>query len=140
MQESCVFCKIIKGDIPCVTLLDNKDILAFLDINPIRPGHALIVPKVHAPTILDLSPAYGEAVLSAMKTLGEAIMAATGAEGFNVIQNNFPASGQEVPHIHWHIIPRNVGDGIKMWPQGAYDSIGVMQDLAERIRSCYKQD
>lgn len=139
MQETCIFCKIIKGEIPCAVLLDTKDVLAFLDINPARPGHTLIIPKLHVATILDLPSSYGDAVFDAMRELGKAVMEATSAQGFNIIQNNFPASGQEVPHIHWHLIPRTVGDGLAHWPQGSYATMDEMQHLASRIATLCKK-
>lgn len=135
LQEECIFCKIIQGEIPASVVFDNKELVAFLDINPATPGHVLIVAKTHAPTMLDLDPAVGKAVFEAIKHLGAAVMQATGATGFNVVQNNFSAAGQQVHHIHWHIVPRSEGDGLLLWPQGAYASSEAMQSMANNIKA-----
>lgn len=135
MEDSCVFCKIIRGEIPCASVLDTPDVLAFLDINPIRPGHTLVVPKVHAATLFEMSPKSGEMLVRALQQVGKAVMEATGATGLNVQQNNFPAGGQTVHHIHWHLIPRVEGDGLSLWPQGAYADMEAMSTLAKVIAS-----
>jgi len=133
-MPDCVFCKIVKGDIPCAKILETEELIAFLDINPVRPGHTLIVPKIHAETLFDLPPDSAEKVVRAMQHVGRALMKATNAAGMNVIQNNYPASGQEVPHIHWHLIPRHDGDGLKFWPQGSYTSMEDMSAMAKSVR------
>lgn len=135
VQEDCIFCKILRGEIPAAVVFDSKELIAFLDINPAKPGHVLIVAKTHAPTMLDLNSSVGKAVFEAIKLIGASVMQATGATGFNVIQNNFSAAGQQVDHIHWHIIPRVEGDGLLMWPQGAYASMEAMQSMANSIKS-----
>lgn len=139
IQENCIFCKILKGDIPASVVLDTQELVAFLDINPAQPGHVLIVAKTHAPTMLDLDPSVGVAVFGAIKVLGAAVMQATGATGFNVVQNNFSAAGQQVHHVHWHIIPRSEGDGLMAWPPGAYASVEAMQSMATSIKSACSQ-
>ena len=69
-----------------------------------------------------------------MKQVGTAVMEATGAKGLNVVQNNYPAAGQQVPHVHWHLIPRFADDGHMAWPQGAYQDVQEMAALAGAIR------
>lgn len=133
METVCVFCKIIQGEIPCATLLDTPEVLAFLDISPVRPGHALVIPKEHAATVFDLSPTSATAVFAAIQRVGKGVMQTTGATGLNVLQNNFAASGQMVPHVHWHLIPRVEGDGLELWKQGSYAGMEEMQVLAKRI-------
>lgn len=133
MEENCIFCKIIRGEIPCAALLDTPDVLAFLDINPIRPGHALVIPKVHAANLFDLPTSTAEVVFAALQRVGKGVMRATNATGLNVLQNNFASSGQMVPHVHWHLIPRVEGDGLELWKQGSYAGMEEMQALAARI-------
>ncbi|WP_308775331.1 HIT family protein [uncultured Bilophila sp.] len=133
-QENCIFCKIAHGEIPCTSVFESEDLIAFLDISPVNKGHTLLVPKAHMETLFDVPGGIGENVLAAMKRVGAAVMAATGAEGLNVVQNNYPAAGQQVPHVHWHLIPRFAGDGHTAWPQGAYQDMREMAALADAIR------
>lgn len=133
MEDNCLFCKIIRGEIPCAALLDTPEVLAFLDIGPVRPGHALVIPKRHAATLFDLPSSTAEVLFAAMQRVGKGVMQATGATGLNVLQNNFAASGQMVAHVHWHLIPRAEGDGLELWKQGSYAGMEEMQALAERI-------
>lgn len=132
-DEACLFCKIIAGDIPCVRIYEDGNILAFLDINPIAKGHALVVPKGHFPTLLDLPESEGEALLRAMRLVARAVQEETGADGFNCIQNNFGPAGQTVFHSHWHVIPRFANDALPGWPAGRYADTDEMQQLARSI-------
>lgn len=133
-QENCIFCKIAHGEIPCTPVFESGELIAFLDINPVNKGHTLLVPKAHMETVFDVPDGIGEQVMAAMKIVGSAIMKATGAEGLNVVQNNYPAAGQQVPHVHWHLIPRFADDGHMAWPQGAYQDTQEMVALAAAIR------
>jgi len=132
-DDTCLFCKIVAGDIPCARVYEDDAILAFLDINPIAKGHMLIVPKGHYPTLLDCPESEGEALLKAMRLVAKAVREETGAGGFNCIQNNFAPAGQMVFHSHWHIIPRFDHDGLPDWPGGAYADTDEMQQLARSI-------
>ena len=137
-MPDCIFCKIIRGEIPCAKLFENEDVIAFLDIAPARPGHTLILPKLHAATLFDLPPELGTAVVAAIQKVGTAVMEATGATGLNVFQNNFPAAGQAVPHLHWHLIPRHEDDGLQLWEQGSYADASAMNAMAEGIKSALR--
>ena len=130
----CLFCRIIRGDVPSTRVYEDADVLAFLDINPVAVGHTLIVPKMHCATLLDLPPELGEAVMRACRGVGQALMDGLGAAGFNCMQNNFAASGQMIFHVHWHIIPRAAGDGLTHWPQTVYADEGAMRCIAETLR------
>ncbi len=133
-QDNCIFCKIARGEIPCTSVFESEELIAFLDINPVNKGHTLLVPKAHMETLFDMPDGIGENLMIAMKQVGKAVMDATGAEGLNVVQNNYPAAGQQVPHAHWHLIPRFADDGYTAWPQGAYQDMQEMIDLAGAIR------
>ena len=133
-QENCIFCKIARGEIPCTSVFESDELIAFLDISPVNKGHTLVVPKAHMETLFDMPDELGNSLIAAMKRIGTAIMRATGAEGLNVIQNNYPAAGQQVPHLHWHLIPRISGDGYAAWPQSAYGDMREMASLAAAIR------
>lgn len=107
-----VFTRIIRGQIPCHKVFENERVFAFLDINPLAPGHTLVVPKTQVERIEDL-PAEDAAELGrCLVRIAAAVVRATGAEGYNILQNNGAAAGQVVPHVHVHIIPRRANDGL----------------------------
>lgn len=133
-QADCLFCKIVRGEIPCAKIYETDQLLSFLDISPVTPGHALVVPKAHYPTLLDMPGDLGGPILLAASAVGRAIMAATGATGFNVVANTFEAAGQVVFHAHFHVIGRTGGDGLPPWPGTPYDSNETLARLAETIR------
>ena len=135
MQSTdCLFCKIVKGEIPCAKVYETEDLMAFMDIAPAAPGHVLIVPKAHYPTLLELPEALGNTLLGSLKSVGRAVMDVTGATGFNVAINTFESAGQVVFHAHLHVIPRISGDGLSPWPGKPYDSSETMARLAASIR------
>lgn len=132
-DPDCVFCRISKGELPCAKLYEDGATLAFLDLNPQKPGHALVIPKAHYP---DLFAVPGEAfavIFPVIQKVAAALMQETGADGLNVLQNNRPAAGQSVFHVHWHLVPRHHGDGLEPWPMGKYESPAAMAALAEKI-------
>jgi diadenosine tetraphosphate (Ap4A) HIT family hydrolase len=112
-HSDCVFAKIVRGEIPSVKLLETPHALAVLDAFPITKGHALLLPKALGyVTLADMPPAAAAAVLQELPRLVRAVMDATGADGVNVVQNNGVAAGQEVMHVHFHLIPRFARDGL----------------------------
>jgi len=131
-MESCIFCKIVKGEIPCTKVYENSSVLAFLDVSPVNPGHILVVPKKHSETIIDADENSLCETMNAVKKLSNAVMKAVKADGINVSINNFKAAGQLVPHLHVHIIPRFENDGLKLdWP---VKKLTGMDKIAEQIR------
>lgn len=133
-NSDCIFCKIIAGDIPATKLLEDDAALAFMDIGPVAPGHALLIPKWHCESIDDLPAEVAAEVLRHLPALVSAVRKATQAEGVNVLQNNGRIAGQLVPHVHFHIIPRQPGDEFHFnWPAGKYPP-GRLEELAEDIR------
>lgn len=111
-EPNCVFCKIVAGQIPANVVYADGDALAFLDVNPLADGHTLLIPKEHHAT-LDVTPMdVLTRTLHALPKVAAAVAAVTGAEGFNILQNNGRAAGQVVDHIHFHIIPRTASDGL----------------------------
>ncbi|WP_336035987.1 HIT family protein [Halobacterium yunchengense] len=111
MSEDCIFCRIVDGEIPARVVYEDADVLAFLDANPLAPGHTLVVPKAHHETLRDVPPAGGESLFAALHSLTPVVEDAVDADASNVAFNNGEAAGQEVPHVHGHIIPRFDGDG-----------------------------
>ncbi len=133
-DNSCIFCKIAAGDIPAIVICEDETAFAFMDIGPLAEGHVLLIPKTHAETLDQLSADRAAALLRHLPALVAAVKAATGCEGVNVLQNNGKAAHQEVPHVHFHIIPRNRGDKFHFnWPAGEYAS-GRAEQVAQAIR------
>lgn len=130
----CAFCAIISGESPADVVWENDEVLAFLDRRPLFPGHVLIVPKGHYPTITDL----GDELLMAVVLTGRNICAvladALGAEGSFVAANNVVS--QSVPHFHLHVVPRRRGDGLRgfFWPRQRYASPAESAEVALTIR------
>jgi histidine triad (HIT) family protein len=101
-----VFGKILRGEIPCHRIYEDDKVLAFLDVNPISRGHTLVIPKEPAETLDKLSDDAAAAIGRVLPRLSRAVLAATGASAFNVLQNNQPLAHQAVFHVHFHIIPK----------------------------------
>lgn len=138
MSQDCIFCKIAAGVIPATKVLDTPEALAFMDIGPIAEGHTLLIPKGHYATLDQMPADVAAAMLSHLPALVQAAQKATGAAGVNVLQNNGKAAHQEVPHVHFHIIPRVAGDAFHFnWPAGKYPP-GKMDQLAAAIRQNLK--
>ncbi|MFB6152310.1 MAG: HIT family protein [Haloarculaceae archaeon] len=109
--DDCIFCAIVDGEIPSRTVYEDDDALAFLDANPLAPGHTLVVPKAHHETLQDLPGDLAGDVLGALHGLVGPVEAAVDADGSTVAFNNGEAAGQEVPHVHGHVVPRFSDDG-----------------------------
>lgn len=133
-MDACIFCKIINGELPSYKVYENDNTLAFLDINPVNPGHTLVVPKKHAHNIFDISPEDWAAVTETARVLSIAIEKALEADGVNIAMNNREHAGQVVDHPHLHIIPRFKGDGLKLMPQRKYGA-DEAEPVAEKIRA-----
>ena len=112
MKDDCIFCKIIKGEIPSFTVYEDEDFKVILDRFPAAPGHVLIIPKVHYGDMFELSEETAAKLYPLAKKIAERVKEVTGSEGINIVQNNGEAAGQSVYHFHLHIIPRKMGDGI----------------------------
>lgn len=128
----CIFCRILSGEIPGAMLYGNEAAAAFLDVNPVAPGHALVVPRKHSETLLDISSKDRTMLMEAVQHVAHAVTMGVNAEGFNVLMNNRPAAGQVVPHAHIHIVPRFAGDGLRLWPGKPYRE-GQMKRIHEQI-------
>lgn len=111
MADDCIFCRIVDGEIPARTVYEDDDVTAFLDANPLAPGHALVVPKDHHQYLRDLPAGLSASVFEVVHELTPRIEAAVEADANTVAVNDGPAAGQEVPHLHVHIVPRFEDDG-----------------------------
>jgi len=133
-RGDCIFCRIAAGEVPAIKVFEDEVCIAFMDVGPLAEGHVLLIPKVHAATLDELSPEQAGAMLMHLPALVGAVRSATGSQGVNVLQNNGRAAHQVVMHVHFHIIPRNPGDEFHFnWPAGSYPT-GRAEKLAEAIR------
>lgn len=103
--ERCVFCRIIRRELPSHVLLEDKDYIAFLDINPFSRGHTLVCPKRHGETAWDMTEAELGGLFTTASEVSKGIVRAMGADGFRFVQNNGEAANQVVAHVHVHVIP-----------------------------------
>lgn len=137
-DADCVFCAIVAGEIPGRIVHEDDRVTAFLDANPLSPGHALVVPNDHHERLNDLSSGLAGDVFTALHRLTPAIESAVDADGSTVAFNNGTAAGQEVPHVHGHVIPRFEDDGGAPIHVVAGDRPDLaddeLDDIAERIR------
>ncbi|MEA2056566.1 MAG: HIT family protein [Patescibacteria group bacterium] len=111
-KNNCLFCKIVSGEIPAYKVYEDKHCLAFLDIYPAAKGHTLIIPKKHQQDIRDADPADLERLILLSKKLAKSYQQSLGAVGFNLKSNHGTQAQQEVPHLHFHLVPRYKDDGL----------------------------
>ncbi len=135
-----IFTKIIDGEIPCHKIYEDEHVLAFLDIGPLSEGHTLVIPKERKATLDELSDESAAAIGRVLPRLCRAVMQATGAEAYNVLQNNGSAAHQAVPHVHFHIIPKFTDAGLQMsWAAGTLDDAGAKR-LTDQMRASLGAD
>ena len=127
-----VFTKILRGEIPCHRIYEDDAVLAFLDVNPLSRGHTLVIPKEPAETPDQLSDDAAAAIGRVLPRIARAVLAATGARAYNVLQNNGADAHQAVFHVHFHIIPKlDDGSGLGIgWRAGR---LGDGAELAKAI-------
>jgi histidine triad (HIT) family protein len=130
----CVFCQIIKGEISSYKVTETVDTYAFLDIKPTAVGHTLVVPKNHYQDIEDIPVEELSALIASVKEVGGRLKDKLGCPGYNIIVNNGQAAGQVVPHLHFHVIPRQPGDGLEPWPGREYAE-GEAEDILGKLLS-----
>lgn len=133
----CIFCKIVKGEIPCEKIYEDEKILAFLDIKPAVKGHTLIITKQHCQDFMSLPDELITYLFHKAKAIAPAILKGSKADGFNIGINNGSSAGQVIFHCHLHFIPRYSGDGLTMWPGSEYQP-GEIGEFAKKIRKQLK--
>ncbi len=111
MPADCIFCRIATGNAPAAMIVEEEKAMAFLDASPLAPGHTLVIPRPHAERLEDLDSETARTLMDLLRRLAPAVEEAVDAEATTVGFNNGRAAGQEVPHVHGHIIPRSRGDG-----------------------------
>ncbi|HEY0191819.1 MAG TPA: HIT family protein [Kofleriaceae bacterium] len=131
-----VFAKILRGEIPCHRVYEDDQVLAFLDVNPLSRGHVLVIPKDPVATLDQLSDDAAAAIGRVLPRLSRAVLAATGATAFNVLQNNGADAHQAVFHVHFHIIPKlpdGSGLGLEWTPTKLADGAELAQAIAAKL-------
>jgi len=133
MVRPCVFCAIVRGEIPASFVLRGEEVCAFLDTRPVFKGHVLVVPTAHVDDFQSLPAASFEPFWSAVQRISGAVETGLQAQGTFVALNN--RISQSVPHLHVHVVPRRKGDGLRgfFWPRTTYDSDAERENYAARI-------
>ena len=134
----CLFCKIVKGEIPTAKIYEDKNVLAFLDVNPDSKGHTLVIPKQHAQDIFDIEKESLQKVFIAAKIIAQKLKDSLRADGINLMQANGKAANQVVMHFHLHLIPRYQNDGLKIHAHRPKEdekpSFAKLRDIANKIK------
>jgi len=134
---TCLFCQIINGKIPAYFIYEDDTHVAIMDKYPIHRGHSLVMPRKHHEKITDMDIDEVSVLFSKVPSIARAVLEATGADGFNLGQNNGRAANQIVPHVHVHVIPRYAKIGVA-WPKRIIASDKDLEELAAKIRKCMK--
>ena len=134
-DADCVFCKIVAGKLPCFKLLEDETTIAFMDINPVNPGHALAVAKGHWPTVDVIPPDILANVARTAQRVAKAAIGALAPAGVNLVQANGPAAGQSVPHLHIHIMPRRAGDDVSLNWTPVPGDMKEIEALANKLKA-----
>jgi histidine triad (HIT) family protein len=137
MRTDCAFCDIVAGRAPADIVWEDEDTMAFVDLRQANPGHTLVIPKEHVPDVRDLDPVLGGKLMSVLSRVVRAVDTAFPNEGLSVWHSIGPAAFQEVPHLHLHIHPRRVDDGLLRVYPGRPDKPSDPErcQIAERIRA-----
>ncbi len=130
-----IFGKILSGAIPAHKVYEDADVLAIMDVFPQSRGHTLVIPKAPSRNLLDADPQVLSALMPTIQKLARAVVAATGADGFRLVQFNEEASGQTVFHLHFHIIPAYVGHELARHAAGTRADDAELAQLAKDIAS-----
>ena len=135
-MDDCIFCKLVRGEIPCSKVYEDELCFAFLDINPVNNGHTLVIPKKHYETVLEMPEDEGVALAKASVKLGKAVKKATDCEGINLLHNIGKAAGQLVFHAHVHLIPRFEHDTMRLgWDRKKYESKAQEEEYRRKVET-----
>ena len=133
-MADCIFCKIIAGEIPSSKVYEDDQVVAFLDISQVTPGHTLVVPKQHFRNLLEMDADGSSQLFARVPGIARKVMKATGAAGMNIINNNEEIAGQTVFHTHVHLAPRyEETDGLQISFEAHEPDFPALAQLAEKI-------
>lgn len=133
-MTDCIFCKIVRGELPSYKVYEDEHTFAFLDIHPVHPGHVLVIPKAHVSNIFEITADQWTHVQETVRKVALAVEKSMQADGVNLLMNNREHAGQVVDHAHVHLIPRFKGDGLNRWPAKKYNGSEAEATL-EKIRA-----
>lgn len=133
-DESCIFCKIVKKQVPSSIIHEDDSVLAFLDIRPVNEGHTLVIPKEHYADIFDIPSELLGKVHQVTKKVAIAVKKAVKADGISIIQQNGRAANQDIFHLHVHIIPQYAGEKIKSFHELQIVKSSQLEKTAEKIK------
>ena len=135
-NADCIFCKIVAGEVPSAKVYEDENVIAILDINPVSEGHTLIISKDHVADVFEMEAKTFNLFAGVVPRIARAIKDSMQAHGMNVLLNNRRCSGQLIPHIHFHLIPRKDSDGLGLqWPAGKYEE-DRMDEVLRKIKEC----
>ncbi len=134
-MADCIFCQIIRGELPCAKVYEDQRVISFLDINPINAGHTLVLPKRHYATLFDITEDDLQACAAICQKIGSAVFKATKAAGLNYFQNNYRPAGQLIDHIHFHLIPRFHKDNFWTYWPGKPHQQGDLEKVLKKIKA-----
>ena len=133
-MADCIFCKIIAGEIPSSKVYEDDQVVAFLDISQVTPGHTLVVPKQHFRNLLEMDADSTSQLFARVPDIARKVMKATGAKGMNILNNNEEIAGQTVFHTHVHLAPRyEETDGLQISFETHEPDFSALAQLAEKI-------
>ncbi len=135
MPEPTIFGKILDREIPCHSVYEDDHVLAFLDVNPLSPGHTLVIPKERVAFLHELSDDQSAAIGRVLPRIARAVLAATGATDYNLLQNNGAGAHQAVFHVHFHIIPKLGKRGLGVGWKSTSLEAGETEELVVKIRA-----
>ena len=139
MAGPCVFCDIVRAEVPAHVVYDHPRVFAFLDHSPLLHGHTLVLLREHVDSLDDLSDEQTATLFAAVRRMSIAVQRGLGAEGSLVVTNT--RVSQSVPHVHVHVVPRRKGDGLfsqkMLWRRLAYESDTQAKEIAQKIRAAY---
>ena len=130
-----IFTKIIQGEIPCEKIIETNSEIAFLDIKPCAAGHTLVIPKLEVERLEDLPETQTMSLMRTMQQVAKAVSTAFDGIDYNLILNNGLNAGQEISHVHFHVLPRAKGSPGPFRKRVKYTE-GEMQEVGARIRNC----
>lgn len=134
-ESDCIFCKIVAEEIPSVRVYEDLNTLAFMDINPVASGHALVIPKQHWPNLFEMPEMQLGNVLAATRKVAAGLHKALCPDGVSLIQANGKGAAQSVLHFHMHIVPRTLGDNLKINWKLTPGNMDEIRAIAERLIS-----
>ena len=144
--SDCAFCSIVRGEADSATIFEDDSTLAFLDLSQSNEGHVLVIPKSHFEQIYDLDEEMASSLGRTVRRVARAVRRVYEPEGLSIWQSNGPAAFQDVPHVHWHILPRYTNDGLlAVYPKGVADrarsrSIEYLKSIAGPLIEAVKEE